>query len=282
MNDEYGLLDAGVLITGGAGTLGQKIASACRKAGARVCITSRTSEKAEQIALALSTGEGHPVLGLALDATSDDSLAAVGATLVERWGGINGLVNCAGGNNRDEFVEPGKSPYDADPLKIWDTVEKNLKTVVLCCQKLGPLLLQQQWSAIVNIGSMAGIKPLPGIAGYDMAKAGVHSYTSYLAQMLGLHTGGVAHRANTIAFGFALGEQNRAMLQDDAGKWKPRGGAIASMHPAGTWGEADDIVPIARLLLSPTQGGAITGSVMVVDRGFQTMSLPRYGALGVV
>ena len=101
MKDEYGLLNAGVLITGGAGTLGQKIATACRIAGARVCVTSRTKEKAEQVALKLSDGDGHPVLGLALDATSTDSLAAVGATLVERWGGFHGHKRgCRGGRRQ--------------------------------------------------------------------------------------------------------------------------------------------------------------------------------------
>ena len=128
---------------------------------------------------------------------------------------------------------------------------------------------------------MAGDCPLPGIAGYSAAKAALHNYTQWLAAMNGLHTGGSNHRVNCVAFGFALGDQNRAMLVNGDGSWKPRGGAIASMHPAGTWGEAQDIVAPIAMLLNPISGVGMNGAVMKVDRGFSSMGLPRYGSNSV-
>lgn len=275
---EYHLQGARVLITGGAGVLGGHIAAACLALGARVCVTSRSKEKAFEASEKLREGISDPaeVIGQALDARDEQSLQAVKKELLTRWQGVDCLVNCAGGNHPDEFVAPGASPYDVSAKCVWHSIEKNLYTVLATMEVFGPVLLAQPWSSVLNLGSMSGLTPLPGIAGYSMAKAALHNYTQYLAQMLGMHTGSTAHRVNAIAFGFALGEQNRAMLQEENGNWKPRGGAIAAMHPGGSWGEAGDIVGASLFLLSPTLGAASNGSVLTVDRGFSSMSIPRY------
>lgn len=275
---EYHLRGARVLITGGAGVLGGHIAAACLALGARVCVTSRSKEKAFEASKRLRDGISDPAesIGHELDAGDEQSLLRLRETLLAHWQGIDCLVNCAGGNHPDEFVSPGESPYDVSAKCVWHSVEKNLYTVLATMEVFGPVLLAQPWSSVLNLGSMSGLTPLPGIAGYSMAKAALHNYTQYLAQMLGMYTESNAHRVNAIAFGFALGEQNRAMLQEENGNWKPRGGAIAAMHPSGKWGEASDIVGASLYLLSPTLGAATNGSVLSVDRGFSSMSIPRY------
>ena len=277
------LENANVLITGGRGKLGSTLAGALRRIGCNVAITSMDQSKAEKRAAELNAeGDGPDIIGFALNAFDLDSVERLRDSLVKTWDGrINGLITAAGGNHVPEFIEPGEKPFGGKAKEQIACVTKNLETTINTCDVIGEVMLDCDWSSIIAVGSMAGINPLPGIPGYSAGKAGVHQYTTAMAQLIAMYRPGMKHRINTLAFGFAIGDQNRDMLTNADGTWKPRGGAIASMHPDGNWGAMSDCIGPVKLLLNPVEGEGTHGSVVTVDRGFQSMGLPRYGNMAV-
>jgi NAD(P)-dependent dehydrogenase (short-subunit alcohol dehydrogenase family) len=253
------------VVTGSTGVLGGAIARGLAAAGARVAVLGRRAERAEQVARDIRDAGGEAVATPAdvLDATA---LRRVRDGLVDRFGGIDVLVNAAGGNRPDAVVPESGSFFDLSERAMRDVLDLNLMGTLLPCQVFGPALAARGAGAVVNISSMAATRPLTRTVAYNAAKASVDNLTRWLAVELARRHG-AGLRVNAIAPGFFLGEQNRAMLVAPDGSPTPRGASILAHTPAGRFGEPGELVAAAIWLCGP--GAAfVTGVVVPVDGGF--------------
>lgn len=161
-----------ILITGAASGLGRALALRFARAGWKVAATDR-DEAGARNTLGELQALGATGLAARLDVTSEDSFAAAMAQVEQAWGGLDVLVNNAG---------VGSSGTVADaPLAQWQWVlDINLLGCVRGSRAVIPLLAKQRGGHIVNVASFAGIGNPPGMASYNVAKAGVISLSESL------------------------------------------------------------------------------------------------------
>ncbi|MGI9221618.1 MAG: SDR family NAD(P)-dependent oxidoreductase [Woeseiaceae bacterium] len=169
-----------VIVTGGAGGIGSRIARAFGRAGAKVVIASRSMEKLEGIAEELNS-QGQTCLPIACDVTDPEQVEQMVAETVEKLGGLDVLVNNAGGAL---FMKP---PEEISPDEWRTGIALNLDSVFFCCQAAGEQMVKQKSGRIISISSVAGIKCSPAFVHYGAAKAGVINLTKSLALLWGKH-----------------------------------------------------------------------------------------------
>ena len=270
--DLFDLHGTVAVVTGGTGALGTALALGLARAGAQVGVLGRRRAACDRVAREI-VELGGEAFALEADVLVKEQLVAARDRTVERSGHIDILVNAAGGNVAEATVSETRSFFDLT-ADAWRTVvDLNLLGTVLPCQIFGEAMVRHTAKArgsIVNVSSMAADRALTRVAGYGAAKAGVESFTRWLATELA-RVHGPDVRVNAIAPGFFIGEQNRALLVDDEGHLTERGRRIVEHTPAARFGEPDDLVSTLIWLCGP---GArfVTGVVVPVDGGFSAFS----------
>lgn len=169
-----------VIVTGGAGGIGSRIARAFGQAGAKVVIASRSMDKLAGIAEELNS-KGQSCLAIACDVTDPEQVEQMMADTVEKFGGLDVLVNNAGGAL---FMKP---PEEISADEWRRGIALNLDSVFFCCQAAAKHMIKQKSGRIISISSVAGIKSSPAFVHYGAAKAGVINLTKSLAQLWGKH-----------------------------------------------------------------------------------------------
>jgi NAD(P)-dependent dehydrogenase (short-subunit alcohol dehydrogenase family) len=239
------------LVTGGSRGLGEVFTSALASAGARVALTSRSLEQAEQQAGALRSDHGAEALGLASDVTkpgaADDTVAAV----LDRFGRLDILVNNAGVNVRG----PIEQLRDQD----WDLVlDTNLKGPWLFCRAVAGPMKRQKWGRVVNVSSMLGKVSMPGRTPYASGKAGLTLLTKTLALEWAAH--GI--NVNALCPGPFATEINIPLLNDPAARAQ-----IEANVPLGRWGDPAELGP-AVVFLASEASSFMTGATLFIDGGY--------------
>ena len=162
-----------VVITGAAGALGVAVAHAFAAAGAQLALIDRAADSKDLIK---TLGPPHFFLG-GIDLTDAAQAQSAIDTVASRFGGVDVLVNIAGGF-RWETIADGK-------LETWDFLYAiNLKSAVCTCKAALPHMLAQQGGRIINIGAGAAAKAGMGMGAYAASKAGVARLTEALAEEL--------------------------------------------------------------------------------------------------
>lgn len=263
----FDLKDQVAVVTGANGVLISAMARELAGRGAKVALLSRNQEKLEALKTSIAES-GGTAIALAGDVTSLDSLRDAAAKVKDTFGRVDLLVNGAGGNHPDATAMPGKKTFfelPADAMRF--VTELNFLGTVLPCQVFGEMMKAQGSGSIVNISSMAGLKPLTRVMGYAAAKAAINNFTEWLSVYMATEVD-PSIRVNAIAPGFFLTEQNRFLLTNEDGGLTDRGQTIIDHTPQGRFGEPEDLLSTLVWLASP--GAAfITGIVVPVDGGFQ-------------
>ena len=257
------------IVTGGTGVLGGALARGLAAAGARVGILGRRAQQAALVAEAIGQA-GGAALPLAADVLDHAQLEAARDLVLARWGAIDILINAAGGNSPAATVVGELSFFELSETAFDQVVRLNLNGSLLPSQVFGKVMAERGAGSIINISSMAAQKPLTRVIGYAAAKAAIDNFTKWLAVELAQKYG-PGLRANAIAPGFFIGEQNRALLLNDDDTLTERGQLIVDHTPMRRFGEPDELVGTAVWLASDA-ARFVTGIVVPVDGGFSASS----------
>jgi NAD(P)-dependent dehydrogenase (short-subunit alcohol dehydrogenase family) len=253
------------IVTGGTGVLGGALARGLAAAGARVGILGRRAEQAAQVAEEIERA-GGAALPLTADVLDRAQLEAARGRVAQAWGGIDILINAAGGNVPAATVVGDRSFFDLTQDALDQVFRLNLNGSILPAQVFGAVMAARGAGSIVNISSMAAQKPLTRVIGYAAAKAAIDNFTKWLAVDMALKHG-PGLRVNAIAPGFFIGDQNRALLLNADDTLTPRGQLIVDHTPMRRFGEPDELVGAA-IWLSSDAARFVTGIVVPVDGGF--------------
>jgi NAD(P)-dependent dehydrogenase (short-subunit alcohol dehydrogenase family) len=163
VSELFGLEGRVAVVTGASGALGGAIARGLAAAGARVGLVARHRGPLEELAESL----GESGLALVADVLDAAQLEQARATLLNRWGRVDVLVNAAGGNVPAATV--GERSFFELPAEALDEVVRlNFHGTVLPTQVFGPAIAA---GSIVNVSSLAAHRALTRVVGYGAAKA---------------------------------------------------------------------------------------------------------------
>jgi 2-dehydro-3-deoxy-D-gluconate 5-dehydrogenase len=251
--DSFRLDGQVALVTGGNGGLGQAIALGLRAVGAAVVVTGRDAAKNREAA----ADHGADSV-LAVDVRDEDAVAEAIATVVERHGRLDVLVNNAG-------VGGSYSVLDMS-LEEWRLLVDTSLTGSFLCAKHGARAMIEAGNggSIINLGSMYSVFGPPRAVGYASAKAGILGLSRALAVELAPH--GI--RSNAILPGWIETAMTKRPLESEIGY------EVRRKTPAGRFGRPSDLVGAA-LFLASDASAFVTGIELPVDGGYRVSERPR-------
>jgi NAD(P)-dependent dehydrogenase (short-subunit alcohol dehydrogenase family) len=194
-----------VIITGAFGVLGAAVARRFASEGARLGLIDRIAAPA----WALQEFGGAHQLRAAVELTDAPATAAAVDSLAADLGGVDVLVNVAGGFQWQQLGQGAEA--------VWEAMfATNLKTAVIACSAALPHLLARGGGRIINIGAGAAARAAAGMGAYAASKAGVERLTESLAEELKDRD----IQVNSVLPGTLDTPRNRADLPDaDFGRW---------------------------------------------------------------
>ncbi|XP_060772026.1 carbonyl reductase family member 4 isoform X1 [Neoarius graeffei] len=236
------------VVFGGSRGIGRAVAQLLAQREHRVVVISRNKEAAQATAETLS-GVEH--VGLSCDVSKEQEVQRVFDTITKTCGPVGYLVNAAG-INRDALLMRCK--YE-DMVSVLHT---NLLGSMLTCRAVLRTMLSNG-GAIVNIGSVVGVKGNAGQSAYSASKAGLEGFTRSLAKEVASRN----IRVNLVAPGRLLSSLGLIRTDMTAGlNEKEYGKRI----PLGRFGEPQEVAHAVLFLL---ESSYITGHVLLVDGGLQ-------------
>ena len=232
-----------VLVTGSSSGIGEAVARAFAAEGARVAINSSKSVE-EGRAVAASLPGAVYVQG---DVSDPQQARGVVDQAVQALGGLDVLVNNAGTTVRIDHHD-----IDAVTPEVWRRIlDVNVVGTWLVCQAAIPALRSSGDGCIVNMGSVAGLRPAGSSIPYAASKAALHHLTLLLANVLG-----PAVRVNAVAPGLI----DTPWTAD----WHDLRAGVQAMAPLQRSGVPDDV---AQICLGLVRSGYVTGQVVACDGG---------------
>jgi NAD(P)-dependent dehydrogenase (short-subunit alcohol dehydrogenase family) len=170
--------DKTAIVTGGAGALGGAVVKALLEAGAAVVVPYQFEGDLEKLRDRAGLSASASLGGTRLDLTDDAAVTHYYADVARQRGGVDILVNLAGGFG-------GGKPVHETPWSLWQQqLELNLKTAVLSCAAAVPHMLARGSGAIVNVSTRTATQPAAHLAAYAAAKRAVLQLTEALAAEL--------------------------------------------------------------------------------------------------
>ena len=221
MTKLFDLTGKTALITGGTGVLGTAMARGLADAGANTVILGRRKESGDEL-VKLIKSQGARSMFVKADVLNATDLLAARELVLKEFGTIDILVNAAGGNLPGAIIMPEQSFFDLKMDEFEKVVDLNLTGTVLPCKVFGEEMAKRKKGVIINIASMASLRPITRVVGYSASKAAVDNFTHWLAIEMAKKFGeGI--RVNAIAPGFFITEQNRKLLTNPDGTYTLRG-----------------------------------------------------------
>ncbi len=242
-----------IIITGGAAGIGLSTARALLREGAAVALLDLDGAAAEASARSLAS-DGGRAFGFGCDVTEAASVDRAAGAAREALGGIDGLFNNAG-------IADFGSVHNSTPeswQRIWAV---NVTGSMLMSRAVLPEMIAAQRGAIVNVGSVAGLVGIPGMAAYCAAKGAIVNLTRQMAAEYAKN--GI--RVNCVCPG-TVGEtaMGRQLLSSDTSE-----AAMVkrlAKYPIGRFGKPEELAEAVTFLLSDAASFCV-GSIFAVDGG---------------
>lgn len=236
------------LVTGGSRGLGREMVLAMARAGTDVAITSRKVESCKAVADEVREATGRRAFAIGCHVGHWDELEALSDAVHDEFGRVDILVNNAG-------MAPLYPDLASVSEELFDKViGVNLKGPFRLSALVGPRMVQAGSGSIINISSVAAMRPTPNELPYGAAKAGLDALTIGFAQEYG-----PAVRVNSIMCG--------PFFTDIAEAWdKEAFKKTAEKYPLGRGGQPHEVAGAA-LYLASDASSFTTGTVIRVDGG---------------
>jgi NAD(P)-dependent dehydrogenase (short-subunit alcohol dehydrogenase family) len=246
------------MVTGASSGLGEQFARALSNAGAAVVLAARRLERLKTLRAELEAagGDAHVV---ELDVTDPASIRSAVAHAETEMGTIDILVNNSGVSTTQKLVDVTPDDYDY-------VMDVNTRGAFFVAQEVGKRMIARSRGAapgtfiggrIVNVASMAGLRPLSQIGVYAMSKAAVVHMTRAMA----LEWGRFGINVNAMCPGYIDTEINHHHWQTEAGQ------KLISMLPRKRVGQPQDLDAVL-LMLCASQSHFVNGAVIAADDGF--------------
>ena len=240
------------IVTGAASGIGKAAAEAFAAAGAKVVVADVQTQAGEQVASALRD-RGNEAVFVRTDVSSEADVAAMVATAINQFGGLDYAFNNAG-------IEGEQAPTAECEESNWDSVITiNLKGVWLCMKHEIPQMVDRGGGAIVNCASIAGLIGFPGVPAYVASKHGIVGLTKTAA----LEYAPAGIRVNAVCPGVI----RTPMIERFTGGDAEAAAQLAAGEPIGRLGEPREIADAAVWLCSDA-ASFITGDAIPVDGGW--------------
>lgn len=247
---ELNLKNKVALITGASKGIGEAAALALASQGVKVAINSRKQEDLDQVANKIKSASGECIT-LAGNAGDIPSCKAMVEKTVQTFGGLDILVNNAASN-------PVYGPIDQAEDWAWDKIMGvNVKAPFELSRLAYPLMKARGRGSVINMSSIAGDRPDPGLGIYSVSKAALNMLTKVLAKEWGPDN----IRVNAICPGLIKTKFSQALWQDDTTLQK-----FLKHVPMKRTGSVDEIAALVVFLASDLSGYC-TGTLFTADGG---------------
>ncbi|GMT26967.1 hypothetical protein PFISCL1PPCAC_18264 [Pristionchus fissidentatus] len=243
------------IVTGASSGIGKGTALLFAEKGYNVCITSRTQDALESVRqTAIERGARNDQILIVTGDLHDESTAReIVKKTFETFGRIDSLVNCAG------ILVGG--PVIECPLKDFDRVfDVNVRSLIQLTQLALPHIIEVK-GTVVNVSSIAGPCPFPGISYYCMSKAAIDQFTKCLALEMARH--GV--RVNAVCPGAIITEIHKRAGQSDE-QYQLFLQKCKLTHALGRAGTVEEVSK-AILFLAGPDSSFTTGDLLKIDGG---------------
>ena len=243
-------------VTGGSRGIGREIALELGRHGGSVAVgyhaddIGHDHEAHANDVTAEIVAAGGQAYAIGCDVRDPASIDVAVASVVERCGNVDVLVNNAGITRDRSLAKMSREEWDS-------VLETNLSSVFHLTARVLPHMVEAHYGRIVNISSVVGLHGNFGQANYAAAKAGIVGFTKTAA--LELASKGVT--VNAIAPGFIATQMIAAMPDDVRDR-------ILAKIPMGRFGRPEEIAQLVAFLV--TKGEYITGQVIAIDGGLYT------------
>ncbi len=249
-----------IVLTGGAGQLGNAFSAALRLQGARVAVFDAAAGNTKVDGL----------ITCRVDVTRREEIEAAVEIVIDAWGPPDGLINAAALDSPPDASADENGPFETYPVESWDRVmDVNVKGVFLACQVVGGAMAKAGRGSVVNVGSIYGaLSPDQSLyeyrrkrgetfykpVAYSASKSALYNLTRYLA----VYWAPRGIRVNTVTFAGVFNRQDSEFLENYLKK-----------VPLGRMAEPEDYTGPITFLLSDA-ARYMTGADLVVDGGFSS------------
>jgi NAD(P)-dependent dehydrogenase (short-subunit alcohol dehydrogenase family) len=247
---EFSLDGKVALITGASRGIGRAIALRFAEAGARVVVSSRKLEAVQVVADEIQAAGGK-ALAVQAHVGRPEEVGALVSRAIETYGRLDVAVNNAATN-------PHFGPLLTADEGQWDKIlDTNAKGVFRVCQAVVPHMEAQGGGKIINMASVAGLRPSLGMGIYGISKAAI----IMLTQVLAMELGQANIQVNAIAPGIIKTRFSQVLWQTPS-----IADPVLARLPLSRFGEPEDVAGLALYLASPASD-YVTGGVFLVDGG---------------
>ena len=248
----FRLDDKVAIVTGGGRGIGAAICLGYTEAGAHVVPTSRTQAEVEEVAEQVRT-RGRRSVAVSTDVTDRASVEALIQRVLDEFGRIDVLVNNAG-------ISPFRAPIEQIRESGWDKIfAVNVRGCFLCSQVAGRVMIDQGGGVIINVASILGKVPSPGLSAYSASKAAVIAFTTVMAEEWAKYN----IRVNALGAGWTATKFTEVLRQDDQSA-----GEIVARTPLGRFAEPEEMVGGAIFLASDAASFA-SGETLWISGGYR-------------
>ena len=236
------------IVTGASSGVGRGLAKVLAENGANVCVCARRMEKLEELEAELAA-QGASVLPVSCDVMEPDQIKNVVARCVERFSGVDILVNCAQGSMAYREIE------DIDIDYAMEAYKSGALASLLFMKECFPYLKESGHGRIINTASAAGYDGNEGFGAYGMAKEAIRAITRTGAREWGKYGITVNVFLPIIATDFFRETQPAALKN------------LEAKSPLGRVGTTEEDCAPLIVFLASDEGGYFTGQSFMVDGG---------------